>query len=131
MTSIPNLPLRSATRRVEPGVDFSFRSAFRESWGLVNLLQIAGRANRSGEFPDTEVCDFRHDESGGLSQHPRAKVARGVLADIFKDCAKHDRFRRFMTYIGNPDSQIVISTRLTWALNPMAARSSVQYIPKA
>ena len=72
-------------------MDFSFRSAFRESWGLVNLLQIAGRASRSGEYPDTEVWDFRHDESAGLSLHPQAKVARGVLADIFKDCAKQQR----------------------------------------
>ncbi len=80
-----------ATSCVEAGVDFSFRSAFRESWGLVNLLQIAGRASRSGEYPDTEVWDFRHDESGGLSLHPQAKVARGVLADIFKDCAKQQR----------------------------------------
>ena len=80
-----------ATSCVEAGVDFSFRSAFRESWGLVNLLQIAGRASRSGEYQDTEVWDFRHDESGGLSLHPQAKVARGVLADIFKDCAKQQR----------------------------------------
>ena len=128
------------THGVEPGVDFSFRSAFRGmstwpaqagSWGLVNLLQIAGRANRSGEYPDTEVSDFSHDESGGLSLHTQAKVARGVLADIFKDCAKHDRFRRFVTFIGNPDSQVVISTRLTWVLNLLADRSSVQYKPKA
>jgi CRISPR-associated endonuclease/helicase Cas3 len=76
---------------VEAGVDFSFRSAFRESWGLVNLLQIAGRASRSGEYPDTEVWDFRHDESGGLSLHPQAKVARGLLADIFTDCARQQR----------------------------------------
>jgi len=80
-----------ATSCVEAGVDFSFRSAFRESWGLVNLLQIAGRASRSGEYPDTEVWDFRHDESGWLSLHPQAKVARGVLAEIFKDCAKQRR----------------------------------------
>jgi CRISPR-associated endonuclease/helicase Cas3 len=80
-----------ATSCVEAGVDFSFRSAFRESWGLVNLLQIAGRASRSGEYPDTEVWDFRHDESAGLSLHPQAKVARGVLADIFKDSAKQQR----------------------------------------
>jgi hypothetical protein len=33
---------------VEAGVDFSFRTAFRESWGLVNLLQIAGRAAHAG-----------------------------------------------------------------------------------
>jgi CRISPR-associated endonuclease/helicase Cas3 len=80
-----------ATSCVEAGVDFSFRTAFRESWGLVNLLQIAGRASRSGEYPDTEVWDFRHDESGGLSLHPQAKVARGVLAAILNDCAKQQR----------------------------------------
>ncbi len=49
---------QSATRCVEAGVDFSFRPALRdlsaspaqaESWGLVNLPQIAGRANRSGD----------------------------------------------------------------------------------
>ena len=80
-----------ATSCVEAGVDFSFRSAFRESWGLVNLLQIAGRASRSGEYADTEVWDFRHDESGGLSPHPQAKVARGVLAYMFSECAKQQR----------------------------------------
>lgn len=31
-----------ATSCVEAGVDFSFRTAFRDSWGLLNLLQIAG-----------------------------------------------------------------------------------------
>jgi hypothetical protein len=65
-------------------VDFSFRTAFRESWGLVNLLQIAGRANCSREYSDTEVWDFRHDGSGGLSLHPQAKVARSVLVDYEK-----------------------------------------------
>jgi hypothetical protein len=72
-------------------MDFSFRSAFRESWGLVNLLQIAGRASRSGEYQDTEVWDFRHDKSSGLSLHRDAEVARGVLAEIFKNCAKQQR----------------------------------------
>src|SRR5262249_31474428 len=47
--------------------------------------------SRSGEYADTEVWDFRHDESGGLSLHPQAEVARGVLADIFRDCAKEQR----------------------------------------
>ncbi|HEY5706336.1 MAG TPA: DEAD/DEAH box helicase [Terrimicrobiaceae bacterium] len=80
-----------ATSCVEAGVDFSFRSAFRESWGLVNLLQIAGRVSRSGEYQDTEVWDFRHDESDRLSLHPQAEVARGILSDVFNDCAKQQR----------------------------------------
>jgi late competence protein required for DNA uptake (superfamily II DNA/RNA helicase) len=63
-------------------VDFSFRSAFRESWGLVNLLQIAGRAGRSGEYDDAELWDFRHDANNGFSLHPQAKLSRRILEQI-------------------------------------------------
>ncbi|MGI9172116.1 MAG: helicase-related protein, partial [Chthoniobacterales bacterium] len=80
-----------ATSCVEAGVDFSFRSAFRESWGLVNLLQIAGRASRSGEYDGAEVWDFRHDANGGLSLHPQAKLSRRILAQIFVECARQNR----------------------------------------
>ena len=78
MTSLESPDLHVVTHCMEASVDFSFRSAFRESWGLVNLLQIAGRASRSGEYQDTEVWDLRHDQSAGLSPHPRAKVARRI-----------------------------------------------------
>jgi len=54
-----------ATSCVEAGVDFSFRTAFRESCGLINLLQIAGRARRVEEYEGAEVWDFRRNESGG------------------------------------------------------------------
>jgi CRISPR-associated endonuclease/helicase Cas3 len=80
-----------ATSCVEAGVDFSFRTAFRESWGLVNLLQIAGRANRSGEYQDTEVWDFRHNNAGGLSPHPQAKVPSEILFDLFQRCVQGGR----------------------------------------
>ena len=80
-----------ATSCVEAGVDFSFRSAFRESWGLVNLLQIAGRANRSGEYPGTEVWDFHHDESAGFCLHPQADIARNILAELFVRCEREGR----------------------------------------
>jgi CRISPR-associated endonuclease/helicase Cas3 len=76
---------------VEAGVDFSFRTAFRESWGLVNLLQIAGRASRSGEFDDAEVWDFRHEADNGLSLHPQAKLSRRILEQIFAECAARNR----------------------------------------
>ena len=33
---------------MEAGAEFSFHSAFAESCGLMSLLQIAGRASRSG-----------------------------------------------------------------------------------
>jgi len=74
-----------ATSCVEAGVDFSFRIAFRESCGLVNLLQTAGRVSRGGEYPDAEVWDFRHDESGFLNLHPHFKTSRKVLAGLFAE----------------------------------------------
>jgi hypothetical protein len=76
---------------VEAGVDFSFRTAFRESWGLVNLLQIAGRANRSGEFDGSEVWDFRHDAGNGFSFHPQAKLSSRILEQLFAECARKHR----------------------------------------
>lgn len=80
-----------ATSCVEAGVDFSFRTAFRESWGLVNLLQIAGRASRSGEYDDAEVWDFRHDADNGFSIHPQAKLSRRILEQIFAESAGKNR----------------------------------------
>jgi len=74
-----------ATSCVEAGVDFSFRTAFRESCGLVNLLQIAGRVSRSSEYSDSEVWDFRHDDCGCLNLHPHFKTSRKVLADLFAE----------------------------------------------
>ncbi|MEO8428619.1 MAG: CRISPR-associated endonuclease Cas3'' [Verrucomicrobiota bacterium] len=80
-----------ATSCVEAGVDFSFRTAFRESWGLMNLLQIAGRASRSGEYDNAEVWDFRHDANNGLSLHPQAKLSRRILEQRFAECSRQNR----------------------------------------
>ena len=78
-----------ATSCVEAGVDFSFRTAFRERCGLTSLLQIAGRVNRGGEYTEAEVWDFRHDESGFLNLHPLFKSSRKVLADLFAEYGEH------------------------------------------
>ncbi len=74
-----------ATSCVEAGVDFSFRTAFRESCGLVNLLQISGRANRSAEYGAAEVWDFRHDEDAFLTLHPHFKTSRRVLETMLRE----------------------------------------------
>jgi CRISPR-associated endonuclease Cas3-HD len=74
-----------ATSCVEAGVDFSFRTAFRESCGLVNLLQVSGRANRGAEYDSAEVWDFRHDEDGLLTLHPHFKTSRRVLEMFFRE----------------------------------------------
>ena len=78
-----------ATSCVEAGVDFSFRTALRESCGLVNLLQIAGRVSRSAEYAEADVWDFRQDEEGFLTLHPQFETSRAVLAQLF-DEAKVD-----------------------------------------
>ena len=74
-----------ATSCVEAGVDFSFRTAFRESCGLVNLIQISGRVNRSAEYEAAEVWDFRHDEDAFLTLHPHFKTSRRVLERMFRE----------------------------------------------
>lgn len=75
-----------ATSCVEAGVDFSFRTAFRESCGLVNLIQIAGRVNRHEEHAEEEpeVWDFKHDEHNYLNPHPQFKLSRRILTDMFE-----------------------------------------------
>ena len=47
-----------ATSCVEAGVDFSFRTGFREMASLLSLLQAAGRVGRNGEYPDAEIWSF-------------------------------------------------------------------------
>ncbi|MBI3292010.1 MAG: CRISPR-associated endonuclease Cas3'' [Elusimicrobia bacterium] len=74
-----------ATSCVEAGMDFSFRTAFRESCGLANLLQISGRVSRSAEYDTAEVWDFRHDEDGFLTLHPHFKTSRRVLEKMFRE----------------------------------------------
>jgi CRISPR/Cas system-associated endonuclease/helicase Cas3 len=74
-----------ATSCVEAGLDFSFRTAFREGCGLVNLLQISGRTNRSAEYDFAEVWDFRHDEDSLLTLHPHFKISRRVLQMMFTE----------------------------------------------
>jgi CRISPR-associated endonuclease/helicase Cas3 len=75
-----------ATSCVEAGVDFSFRTAFRETCGLVNLVQIGGRANRSGEHPIAEVWDF-HVSDSRLPPHPAFQASQEVLDELFKESA--------------------------------------------
>jgi CRISPR-associated endonuclease/helicase Cas3 len=75
-----------ATSCVEAGMDFSFRTAFRESCGLVNLIQIGGRANRSGEYATAEIWDFRVLDSL-LPPHPAFQASQEVLEELFKENA--------------------------------------------
>jgi CRISPR-associated endonuclease/helicase Cas3 len=77
-----------ATSCVESGVDFSFRTAFRERFSTASLIQVGGRVNRHSEF-DTAgggtVFDFLIDPDDGITQHPAARISRAVLRTQFRD----------------------------------------------
>lgn len=47
-----------ATSCVEAGMDFSFRTGFRERASTASLIQIGGRVSRGDEFMDAEVWDI-------------------------------------------------------------------------
>jgi len=74
-----------ATSCVEAGVDFSFRTGFRELGSLSSLLQAAGRINREGGNGDAEIWTFRIAEDGMLKLNPGLKQAGMVLKGYFED----------------------------------------------
>jgi CRISPR-associated endonuclease/helicase Cas3 len=73
-----------ATSCVEAGMDFSFRTGFRESCSTSSLIQIGGRISRNAEHAEAVVWDFRVRDSM-LSQHPGFTVPRRVLDKLFND----------------------------------------------
>ncbi len=74
-----------ATSCVEAGVDFSFRTAFRERFSAASLIQIGGRVNRHDEDASGVVFDFVIDEGGGITRHPAARCPAAVLERQFKN----------------------------------------------
>lgn len=76
-----------ATSCLEAGIDFSFRSGFRERFSTASIIQTGGRVNRNAEF-DTDgggvVFDFAL-EGPGVTEHPAAAVAADVLAKLMAE----------------------------------------------
>lgn len=68
-----------ATSCVEAGVDFSFKTGFREAASLVSLLQAAGRINRHGTETDAEMWTFSLQDSSQLNRNPAHKVSTSIL----------------------------------------------------
>lgn len=68
-----------ATSCVEAGVDFSFRSGFRELSSLLSLLQASGRVNRNGLYPDAIMWSFTLQDDSMLKKNPGLDASRGVL----------------------------------------------------
>ena len=73
-----------ATSCVEAGVNFSFRTGFREAASLLSLLQAAGRVNRNGEYTDAEMWSFVLQENSMLKQNPQLSTSIDVLKDYFQ-----------------------------------------------
>jgi CRISPR-associated endonuclease/helicase Cas3 len=72
-----------ATSCVEAGVDFSFRTGFRELSSLTSLLQAAGRVNRGGLYDDAEIWTFCLVDGELLKSNPGQKNAAAVLRSYF------------------------------------------------
>jgi len=73
-----------ATSCVEAGVDFSFKTAFRESSTLTSLIQTGGRANRHGKDLECSIIDFRVRDPL-LNKHPAFDVSRTILDQMFEE----------------------------------------------
>ena len=74
-----------ATSCVEAGVDFSFRTAAREFCSLVSTIQTAGRINRSGEYGESELWNFKIIAGDSLKEHPSFRLSARILEDFFKE----------------------------------------------
>lgn len=73
-----------ATSCVEAGVDFSFRTGFRELASLTSLLQAAGRVNRNSEYGLSEMYTFCLAENERLKSNPGLKNAAAVLREYIE-----------------------------------------------
>jgi CRISPR-associated endonuclease/helicase Cas3 len=72
-----------ATSCVEAGVDFSFRTGFRQRASLASLLQLCGRVSRNGEYPGAAVWDFELILGGLVNENRLLRDAADALAPLF------------------------------------------------
>lgn len=73
-----------ATSCVEAGVDFSFRTGFREISSLLSLLQAAGRVNRHGRNTEAVMWSFPLQDDSMLPKNPALDVSATVLRSYFQ-----------------------------------------------
>jgi CRISPR-associated endonuclease/helicase Cas3 len=92
-----------ATSCVEAGLDFSFRTGFRERSSTSSLIQIGGRINRGDESIDAEVWDIllRDDQ---FRDNPALTISRRAL-----DSSTIDDLNTM-----SPDQLATIAMRREW-----------------
>lgn len=73
-----------ATSCVEAGVDFSFRTGFREISSLLSLLQAAGRVNRHGNSSNAEMWSFSLRDDSALTRNKGMECSAAVLSSYFE-----------------------------------------------
>lgn len=74
-----------ATSCVEAGVDFSFRTGFREISSLLSLLQAAGRVNRHGKYADAQMWSFSLQDDSMLTKNKSMESSSAVLCSYFEN----------------------------------------------
>ncbi len=74
-----------ATSLIEAGVDLSFRRAWRAEAGLDQIIQVAGRVNRGGEYAleDSIVTVFQP------ADHQPPREISGLIGDLKAIMAEH------------------------------------------
>ena len=73
-----------ATSCVEAGVDFSFRTAVRESCSVASAIQTSGRVNRHGDWDAAVVWDVRLRDRR-FNVHPGFEASRRVLEKMLRE----------------------------------------------
>jgi CRISPR-associated endonuclease/helicase Cas3 len=76
-----------ATSCIEAGMDFSFRSGFREQASLNSLVQTGGRVNRNATWQAAEVWSMRLADDR-FTQNPGFLTSRQVLATLMETYPK-------------------------------------------
>lgn len=74
-----------ATSCVEAGVNFSFRTAMREFCSLVSTIQTAGRINRSDEYGESYLWNFKIVPGDLLKEHPLFATSSKILKQLFDE----------------------------------------------
>ena len=73
-----------ATSCVEAGMNFSFRTGFRQCASAASLIQVGGRVSREAEYGQATVWHFELDTTGSLlSENPGLKSSQNALRELF------------------------------------------------